>query len=95
MSWLTRAVRAPLSAAALRLGVSIALTTAVSAGALSAACHEDVLRVLGLDGNQFSGPLPASIGDLANLEELGLAYNGFTGALPAEPAHLVKGKSAA
>lgn len=42
------------------------------------------LRTLDLGGNRLSGPVPAWLGDLADLEFLNLADNQFSGPIPPE-----------
>jgi hypothetical protein len=41
------------------------------------------LRILGLNNNQLSGPIPVQLASLANLRLLLLANNGLSGAIPA------------
>ena len=45
---------------------------------------------LDLINNQLTGPIPAALGDLTNLESLVLLYNGLTGPIPAELGDLTK-----
>ena len=42
------------------------------------------VTTLRLDGNALSGPIPAELGNLANLRELGLPSNELTGSIPVE-----------
>ncbi|KAF7850723.1 hypothetical protein BT93_L5072 [Corymbia citriodora subsp. variegata] len=46
--------------------------------------------VLSVGENNLTGPIPASIGSLANLSQLDLAYNKFFGSLPSEFNKLTK-----
>ena len=39
---------------------------------------------LGLSGNGLTGPIPAQLGDLSDLELLDLRFNGLTGPIPAQ-----------
>ena len=48
------------------------------------------LKELWLQGNQLTGPIPAALGNLANLEGLQLAKNQLTGKIPAELANCTK-----
>ena len=43
-----------------------------------------------LERNRLSGPIPAAVGNLYNLEELRLGYNLFTGTLPSELGNLTR-----
>ena len=42
------------------------------------------VTVLDLSENQLTGPIPAALGDLTNLERLDLSDNELTGPIPAE-----------
>ena len=47
------------------------------------------MRELYLSENELSGPMPASLGDLAKLQALSIWRNGLTGRIPAELDNLV------
>jgi len=49
-----------------------------------------VIKALYLDGNQFTGDLPAEFGMFSNLTNLGLYDNGFTGSLPMSLMNLTR-----
>lgn len=49
-----------------------------------------LLTRLRLDGNDFTGPIPPSIGSLAELEYLGLGDNSLQGAIPGTVGSLGK-----
>ena len=51
--------------------------------------NPSIIRLLELSDNPLSGPIPAALGNLVNLQDLDLGYTMVSGAIPAELGNLV------